>query len=442
MCSGVSTNLASRMLPTPSKNKSLWNSSLASIMIKSLRSFFTLLLGLVLIFTLSTGLTYRVGVHRILNSTLSRSLLVWPTPKDLVSLNPRPPVNFNQTLLSYAAIELGEAEQRQHINRLLDGIYDHGRLRSISSWRLENHEPRVAIRTRHAERQRPPLQLFHPRYSQYWPEFRRSLRSWVQNKRFHPQVMQELKDLVKTPLDRHYNATRALDIQIGKTYRSCAVVGNSGILLQKHYGLLIDGHEMVIRLNNARTLGFEERVGSKTTLSFMNSNILHSCSRRIGCFCHPYGEKVPIIMYICQAVHFMDFALCNASHKVPLLVTNARFDNLCARIVKYYSLKNFVETTGKHPEEWSAAHDGTLFHYSSGMQAVMLALGICDKVSIFGFGKSPQAKHHYHTNQKNELHLHDYAAEYLLYEDLVNGSQYIPFLSESGIKIPPVQIYL
>lgn len=72
----------------------------------------------------------------------------------------------------------------------------------------------------------------------------------------------------------------------------------------------------------------------------------------------------------------------------------------------------------------------------------MLALGICEKVSLFGFGKSPQAKHHYHTNQKGELTLHDYEAEYQFYKDLANGSLDIPFLSEVGIDLPPLQIYL
>ncbi|KAF6151288.1 hypothetical protein GIB67_020610 [Kingdonia uniflora] len=41
---------------------------------------------------------------------------------------------------------------------------------------------------------------------------------------------------------------------------------------------------------------------------------------------------------------------------------------------------------GKPPEQWVPAHDGSLFHYSSGMQAVMLALGVWDRVRIFRFG--------------------------------------------------------
>jgi hypothetical protein len=254
--------------------------------------------------------------------------------------------------------------------------------------------------------------------------------------------MTELGDLVKAPLDHHYNATGTLEIRPGQPYRSCAVVGNSGILLQKTQGPLIDSHEMVIRLKNAGTEGFQDRVGSKTTLAFINSNTLHSCASKPECFCHPYGENIPIITYICQVLHFMDLAPCNASRKTPLLVTDARFDNLCGRIVKYYSLKNFVETTGKHPDKWSAAHEGPMFRYSSGMQAVMLALGICEKVSLFGFGKSPHASHHYHTSRMSELALHDYEAEYQFYHDLAAGSQDIPFLSEAGIKLPPLQIYL
>lgn len=421
-------------------------------MIKSLRFLLAVMLGAVLFLMLSTELTYRMAVHSIVNRTLIPTFLIY---KDLVSARPshrRPAAGFiNQTLLSYAAVEIGDSEERQRINRLLDGSIGSGG-RSISSWRratehddmLQLPRPRGAASQRERQRQRHgvPFHLFHPRYAPHWTEFRRVLKYWVQNKRFHPQVMAELGDLVKTPLDRHYNATGSLQIRPGQPYRSCAVVGNSGILLQKTHGPLIDSHEMVIRLNNARTGGFQNSVGSKTTLAFVNSNILHSCARRAACFCHPYGETVPIMMYICQAVHFMDFALCNASHKVPLLVTDARFDNLCGRVVKYYSLKNFVETTGKHPEQWSAAHDGSMFHYSSGMQAVMLALGICEKVSLFGFGKSPQAKHHYHTNQKSELTLHDYEAEYQFYHDLANESQEIPFLSDAGIYLPPVQIYL
>ncbi|KAF3787307.1 Beta-1-3-galactosyltransferase [Nymphaea thermarum] len=381
------------------------------------------LLSVFLLIVLCTVLASRAVIRR---SSISANLEARPASG--IDVLPLPALN--ETFLTYAAIEIGESDTRRQINDMLEWNYRQGRPRSISSWRQDNHEGT------YVRPSRIPVQLMNPRYSALWPEFRQSLRNWVMKKRFQPEIMSELVSLVKGPLDRHYGS-----VPTNRRYASCAVVGNSGILLKKEYGELIDSHEMVVRLNNARTEGFQRNVGSKTTISFVNSNILHLCSRRPSCFCHPYGENVPMVMYICQAVHFMDFQYCNRTHKAPLVITDARFDTLCSRIVKYYSLKRFVETTGKSLEEWSVVHDGNLFHYSSGMQAIMLALGVCEKVDVFGFGKSVDAKHHYHTNQKAELHLHDYEAEYAFYRDLIEQPEAVPFLRDSKFKIPPVTIY-
>jgi beta-1,6-galactosyltransferase len=201
----------------------------------------------------------------------------------------------------------------------------------------------------------------------------------------------------------------------------------------------------LFRLNNARISGYAAHVGSKTDISFINSNILHLCARRAGCFCHPYGEGVPILIYICQAAHFLDVAACNTSssrsrHRALISVTDARLDVLCARIFKYYSFRQFVTETGRAAEDWNRAHDAAMFHYSSGMQAIMVAVGVCNKVSVFGFGKAAYAKHHYHSNQKTELDLHDYKAEYA-YRDLVERPQVVPFLKDAEFAVPPVVFY-
>jgi hypothetical protein len=124
-------------------------------------------------------------------------------------------------------------------------------------------------------------------------------------------------------------------------------------------------------------------------------------------------------------------------------VTNPRFDILLARLVKWYSVKEFMEKTGQSLDRWHAVHDGENFHYSSGMQAVMLALGICEEVDLFGFGKSDMSPHHYHTRQKQELGLHDYEAEYRIYEDLSQRcAKSMPFLNQTGFEIPPLHIFL
>ncbi|XP_062203209.1 sialyltransferase-like protein 2 isoform X2 [Phragmites australis] len=229
-----------------------------------------------------------------------------------------------------------------------------------------------------------------------------------------------------------------------RRFPTCAVVGNSGILLGSGRGAQIDAHDFIIRLNNARVAGFAADVGAKTSLSFVNSNILHLCAARsavtaAGCGCHPYGPTVPMAMYVCQPAHLLDALICNATSTpaspFPLLVTDARLDALCARIAKYYSLRRFVADTGEPASNWTRRHDERYFHYSSGLQAVVMALGVCEEVSVFGFGKAAGARHHYHTNQKKELDLHDYEAEYQFYRDLHARPEAVPFLDEApGFK--------
>ncbi|KAK9726986.1 hypothetical protein RND81_05G250400 [Saponaria officinalis] len=324
----------------------------------------------------------------------------------------------NSTLLKLAEIDAGEAQLREEIEQLLDGsLSNPTRFRTFVTW----------LRLVYVSDIRGRISK----------EFKSALSDWSRKKRFQPDIMEELLNQVKVPIDVHNS-----DLMGSKRkYSSCAVVGNSGILLNKEFGELIDGHEAVIRLKNARIKSFEKNVGSKTSMSFMNSNTLHRCATKDGCFCHPYGANVPIIVYMTRPVHFLDYVVCNSSHKSPLIMTDPRLDLLCSRIVKYYSMKRFADGgPNKTYEQWYSAHDGAFFHYSSGIEAVTLALGICDRVSLFGFGKSNGTKHHYHTNQKQELSMHDYQAEYDFYHDLVKKPHAVPFFSES-FKFPPVVIH-
>ncbi|KAL9228568.1 hypothetical protein vseg_004132 [Gypsophila vaccaria] len=325
----------------------------------------------------------------------------------------------NSTLLKLAEIDTGEAQLKKEIEQLLEGsLSNPARFRTFVTWLKLVYVSDIRGRIS--------------------KEFKSALSDWSRKKRFKSDIMDELLDQVKLPIDVHNNNSGGTGSK-GK-YSSCAVVGNSGILLNKEYGPLIDAHEAVIRLKNARIESFQKNVGSKTSMSFMNSNTLHKCATREGCFCHPYGTNVPIIVYTSQPFHFLDYVVCNASHKSPLIVTDPRLDKLCARIVKYYSLKRFADGgPNRTLGQWNSAHDG-LFHYSSGVQAVTLALGICDRVSLFGFGKSNGTNHHYHTNQKQELRMHDYQAEYDFYHDLVKNPHAIPFFSDS-FAFPPVVIH-
>ncbi|KAA8544233.1 hypothetical protein F0562_022245 [Nyssa sinensis] len=256
----------------------------SSPMKRPLRPLFSILLLIVVAVTLSCRIAVRHGFGSIqLESDLP-----------LVE-KPVVPV-FNTTLLKLAAIDIGEAQSKQEIEQLLEGNFgNRGRQRSFLSSGKYNH---LDIRARGSRGM--PVQLRSPQFYRLWLDFRRNLHDWSRNKLFQPDIMSELVNLVKVPIDRHNGLVGS-----ERRYSSCAVVGNSGILLKSEQGGLIDSHEVVIRLNNARTGRFERDVGSKTNISFVNSNILHLCARRAGCFCHPYGAMVPIVMYICQPGAFL-----------------------------------------------------------------------------------------------------------------------------------------
>lgn len=52
------------------------------------------------------------------------------------------------------------------------------------------------------------------------------------------------------------------------TGASLAVVGNAGYLAELDQGREIDGHDLVLRMNNFRTVGFERQVGHKLDVFF------------------------------------------------------------------------------------------------------------------------------------------------------------------------------
>lgn len=59
-----------------------------------------------------------------------------------------------------------------------------------------------------------------------------------------------------------------------QAFRNCAVVASAGAILNSSLGEEIDSHDAVLRFNAAPTQGYENDVGSKTTIRVINSQIL------------------------------------------------------------------------------------------------------------------------------------------------------------------------
>ena len=57
---------------------------------------------------------------------------------------------------------------------------------------------------------------------------------------------------------------------------TCAIVGNSDLALQHKHGSLINEHDVVIRCNDAPTKGYEEHVGSKSSIRIANRHLFRA----------------------------------------------------------------------------------------------------------------------------------------------------------------------
>ncbi|GBG75668.1 hypothetical protein CBR_g20295 [Chara braunii] len=148
----------------------------------------------------------------------------------------------------------------------------------------------------------------------------------------------------------------------GHIYRSCAVVGNSGILSHYENGLKIDDHELVLRLNAARSSSFERQVGTRTTHRI-------TAEQSFG-FRESWPEQV--LVFVTSTQRYADFLSQKLQHPALKL---AAFHPLFMQYV-----------TSCWP--W-------YFSPSTGLWGVMLALQRCASVDLYGFQVSKEYGVHY-----------------------------------------------
>ncbi|KAL2080278.1 hypothetical protein ACEWY4_024071 [Coilia grayii] len=155
--------------------------------------------------------------------------------------------------------------------------------------------------------------------------------------------------------------------------RVCSVVGNSGNLKNSRYGPLIDLSDFVLRINRGPTKGFERDVGSKTTHRII------------------YPESA-VDMDNSTHLVFFPFKLLDLEWLISVFTTqnvkrgNMRVKstikaNLSLVMVASPSFMKYVH------EQWLAKHGS---YPSTGFMTVAMALHICDKVRLFGFGANKQ----------------------------------------------------
>lgn len=96
--------------------------------------------------------------------------------------------------------------------------------------------------------------------------------------RFQPNI--SLPEYVYELLTGQYNSDKCLwdkhfqDFATFAPQKSCAIVGNGGVLLKSGCGDEIDAHDFIIRVNLAPIKGYNVDVGSRVNLTMLNYETL------------------------------------------------------------------------------------------------------------------------------------------------------------------------
>lgn len=189
-----------------------------------------------------------------------------------------------------------------------------------------------------------------------------------------------------------------------KIFDRCAVVGNSGSMLEVEHGMDIDAHDVVVRFNSGITEGYEQFVGSKTTFRILNNPDSGA------------KEKGEITISTLRDDDIKVWAVGVLTHPERAEGSALCFDQefLC------YAWQ-WVRNTGHKP--------------STGLVGLVMALKICRKVSIYGFQSSnyfskTERPHYYDWERpaKGRERVHPFAREVALYK-VLNATGFITMVS-------------
>ncbi|XP_068614875.1 lactosylceramide alpha-2,3-sialyltransferase-like [Brachionichthys hirsutus] len=204
--------------------------------------------------------------------------------------------------------------------------------------------------------------------------------------------------------------------------RRCVVVGNGGVLHGSHLGSHIDRHDIIIRMNNAPVPGFERDAGSHTTIRLMYPEGAP----------HSAGEYKRTAMVALVVFKSLDLDWLTS------IVTKQRLSFWS----KLWFWREVVDEIPLSPETFRILHPEiihktgqVLQKYTQkpgsmvptlGASAVVMALQLCDQVSLAGFGydlQHPEARLHYYETipmgAMNAQVVHDVSAEKRFLRDLV-----------------------
>jgi len=225
-------------------------------------------------------------------------------------------------------------------------------------------------------------------------------------------------------------------------FKSCALVGNSGVLRGSRHGTAIDAHEAVFRTNMAPTVGYEDDVGGRTTFDFVN--LQHS--KAFTPHVRAGGQEAESTRAPLRNTTLLVFEVLSpfARHRVyaPLFRRfNSKTSTSGTRVVAlspelvthahrmWFVTKSAVEVASQLAD---FAPDSYNLKPMSGWFATVFGLQVCDSVSLYGFSshrpdrqgsatdryRPEQMRYHYYDNVAGVTKHHSFDLAYEMYRQM------------------------
>ena len=162
-----------------------------------------------------------------------------------------------------------------------------------------------------------------------------------------------------------------------RRYKSCALVGNAGHLAKQEWGAFIDNHDVVVRFNNLPNIPYSNHVGNRTSLRIVNHRrSLASCCRGNFPESKEPGSTTAIMVWF------------PAAQKDILDQCKKRFPSNPGLAMRPQAIKAMVAIMKQAREDLSRLGFGPYGQWrqmTSGAHAVLMYMGLCDSISLYGF---------------------------------------------------------
>ncbi|KAI8495507.1 hypothetical protein Bbelb_269620 [Branchiostoma belcheri] len=204
-------------------------------------------------------------------------------------------------------------------------------------------------------------------------------------------------------------------------YRTCAVVGSGGILLNSSCGAEIDAHDFVIRSNLPPTVPFSKDVGRKTNFTAVNHARLIAVRRALK------ARNPAIRAAMLARLSSSPGMVFGYSLSLPDSKKNSRYLHSVYMITKEHNVpvipafshQSYMSSKGL----WSKMGGRRWTLPSTGLNVFGLASTFCDRISMYGYFPFPDVggrpiPYHYYDGVKKPHSAHKMKGEFDMFQKL------------------------